>query len=350
MRSDIRVVHYLNQFFGGIGGEEMADVAPQKHEGFLGPGKAIDEVLKGKGRVVGTVTCGDNYFADNEDRALSEVLDAIRDFNPDIVIAGPAYNAGRFGTACGAICKAVQEELTIPAVAGMFEENPGVDQYHSDIYIISSGDKVRYTKKVLAKMVDIAIRLYNIQPIGKPAEEGYFPRNIIINELTDKKASDRAVEMLLAKIKGEEFTPELELPKFDRIPPSTLSKPLKAARIALATDGGLVLKGNPEERPRSRSTTFSAYEVKDAEELNSEHFEANHGGYHTVFVDEDPNRLVPLDALKTLERQGIIGEVHNKIYATAGVATSLANCKKIGEEIAAVIQSDEVDAVILTST
>lgn len=350
MGKDIRVVHYLNQFFGGIGGEEMADVAPEKHEGCLGPGGAIDEVLEGQGKVVGTVTCGDNYFADHEEKALSEVLRAIKDFRPDIVIAGPAYNAGRFGAACGAICKAAQEELSLPAVAGMFEENPGVDQYHSDIYIVSSGDKVRYTKKVLSKMVDIAVRLYKKEPIGKPAEEGYFPRNIIVNVLTEKKASDRAVEMLLAKIKGEEFTPELELPKFDRIPPSALGKPLKAARIALATDGGLVLKGNPEERPRSRSTTFSVYQVKDSENLDSEHFQANHGGYHTVFVDKDPNRLVPLDAIRAFKEQGLIGEVHDKVYATAGVATSLANCKKIGEEMAAVIQSDGVDAVILTST
>ena len=28
----MRVVHYLNQFFGGIGGEEHADTEPQIHD------------------------------------------------------------------------------------------------------------------------------------------------------------------------------------------------------------------------------------------------------------------------------------------------------------------------------
>ena len=33
-----RVVHYINQFFGGIGGEEKADHKPEVREGVVGPG------------------------------------------------------------------------------------------------------------------------------------------------------------------------------------------------------------------------------------------------------------------------------------------------------------------------
>ena len=33
-----RVVHYINQFFANIGGEEMAHIAPEIREGFVGPG------------------------------------------------------------------------------------------------------------------------------------------------------------------------------------------------------------------------------------------------------------------------------------------------------------------------
>ena len=35
----------------------------------------------------------------------------VKKFNPDLFIAGPAFNAGRYGVACGAIAKVVQEEL-----------------------------------------------------------------------------------------------------------------------------------------------------------------------------------------------------------------------------------------------
>ena len=35
-----KVVHYINQFFANIGGEEMAHVAPELREGYVGPGRA----------------------------------------------------------------------------------------------------------------------------------------------------------------------------------------------------------------------------------------------------------------------------------------------------------------------
>ena len=272
MAKDLRVVHYLNQFFGGLGGEDKADIAPQKHQGAIGPGRAIDQFLEDRGKVVGTITCGDNYFADQNEQALEEIIAMIQELMPDMVIAGPAFNAGRFGMACGAICKAIQERYHLPAVTGMFEENPGVDQYQEDIYIVRSDNNARGMSQALSKMVDIACRLADHDTLGRPEVEGYFPRNIIVNERTEKRASERAVEMLLAKIKGQEIVPELELPKFDRVQPAILGKALTEARIALATDGGLVLKGNPENRPRGRSTTFSAYEIQGIEAMEPERF------------------------------------------------------------------------------
>ena len=38
MGKEIRVVHYINQFFGGLGGEDKADTPPQITEGAAGPG------------------------------------------------------------------------------------------------------------------------------------------------------------------------------------------------------------------------------------------------------------------------------------------------------------------------
>ncbi len=40
MAQPIRVVHYVNQFFGGIGGEERARTPLEVREGPLGPGRA----------------------------------------------------------------------------------------------------------------------------------------------------------------------------------------------------------------------------------------------------------------------------------------------------------------------
>ena len=125
-----KVVHYINQFFAGIGGEEKADIAPEVREGIVGPGLALNNFFKkSDAEIVATVICGDSYFAENMDSASDFVVEAVKKFGADGFVAGPAFNAGRYGTACGAVCKAVGEKLGIPTVSAMYVENPGVDLY-----------------------------------------------------------------------------------------------------------------------------------------------------------------------------------------------------------------------------
>ncbi len=61
----IRVVHYINQFFAQIGGEEKADIEPVLMEGIVGPGLALKSGLGDDYEVVATVICGDTYFGGN---------------------------------------------------------------------------------------------------------------------------------------------------------------------------------------------------------------------------------------------------------------------------------------------
>lgn len=75
----IKVVQYINQFFAQIGGEEMAYVKPEVREGIVGP--------------------------------------------------GAAFNAGRYGVACGTISTAVKEELGIPSLTGMYVENKNIKKH-----------------------------------------------------------------------------------------------------------------------------------------------------------------------------------------------------------------------------
>ena len=68
-----RVVCYINQFFGQIGGEEMAHVGfSVKHEA-VGPAKLFQNLLKDSCEVVATVICGDNYFAGDMLQAASAI-------------------------------------------------------------------------------------------------------------------------------------------------------------------------------------------------------------------------------------------------------------------------------------
>ena len=65
-----KIVHYLNQFFGGIGGEDKADFQPEVREEIIGPGMALNAGLGDDYEIVATVICGDNYFGENLDKAI----------------------------------------------------------------------------------------------------------------------------------------------------------------------------------------------------------------------------------------------------------------------------------------
>ena len=131
--SKLRVVHYINQFFAQIGGEEMADYKPEYREGTVGPGLALKAAFGEEAEIVGTIVCGDSYFNENLETAKSEVLAMVKAAKPDLFVAGPAFNAGRYGVACGTITEAVKNELHIPAVTGMYVENPGADMFKNSV-------------------------------------------------------------------------------------------------------------------------------------------------------------------------------------------------------------------------
>jgi len=42
----MRIVHYLNQFFGGLGGEEKAGTGLESRDGAVGPGKVLSGLLR----------------------------------------------------------------------------------------------------------------------------------------------------------------------------------------------------------------------------------------------------------------------------------------------------------------
>src|SRR4030043_2409020 len=92
-KKPLRVVHYLNQFFGGIGGEDKASTKPQAKEGPLGPGKIAQEILGDRGEVVASIICGDNYFAECMEEATNKIMELILSYRPDAVLAGPAFYA-----------------------------------------------------------------------------------------------------------------------------------------------------------------------------------------------------------------------------------------------------------------
>lgn len=345
-----RIVHYINNFFAGLGGEETAHTPPEKRPGAVGPGIVLQNALGEGYEIVATVICGDNYFGENTEKALEILIGMIEEERPDLVIAGPAFNAGRYGYACGSISKASEERLSVPAFTAMYDENPGVDTFRKDVYILKTGNSARAIRTAVPDMAAFAKKILSGQEILGPETEGYFERGIRVNYFHEKRGSERAVEMLLQKIAGKEPLSEYPLPSYDRVAPAEPVGDMKKTKIALVTSGGIVPQGNPDHIESSSATKYGVYDIAGMKRMDKERFTVVHGGYDRQYVLEDPNLVLPLDAMRELEAEGEIGELADYFITTTGTGTSTDNARRFGESFVQKLLDDNIGAVILTST
>ena len=345
-----KAIHYINQFFAGIGGEDKADYKPEIREGLVGPSLALNSMLDAE--VTHTVICGDNFMGSNTEEALAEILGFLEDKEFDIFVAGPAFQAGRYGFACGTVCKAVEEKFGVPAITSMNVENPGVEMFKQDIYIFEGGKSAAKLRDDVKVMADFANKLLAGEKPGPAEEEGFFPRGIRAQVWLDsgETAAERGVSMLIKKLKGEDFQTELIIPKPDRVAIAEPIKDLSKARIALMTTGGIVPVDNPDRIQSASATRWGKYDISKMDKLEGGVFKTIHAGFDPAAADADPNVIMPIDAMKVYLKEGKYGSLHDYFYSTVGTGTTQAEAARMGKEIVELLKADGVDGVIMTST
>ena len=134
-----KIILYINQFFAGKGGEDMADYKIEIIDGVAGPGSGIQGSIGDTGKIIKTIICGDNYFLEHEEECLSFIRNIFEEIKPDLLIAGPAFNAGRYGMACGRISK-LAYEMGISAISGLYKENPGYERFKDFMHVVHTGN------------------------------------------------------------------------------------------------------------------------------------------------------------------------------------------------------------------
>ena len=348
--SKIKVVHYINQFYAGIGGEEKADIKPELREGVVGPGMAFNQAFGAEAEITHTIICGDSYFGENIDKASAEIMEMVKSTGAEMFIAGPAFNAGRYGVACGTIATAVKNTLGIPVLTGMYIENPGADMYKNQIYIVATKDSATGMRGAVKTMAALALKLAKNEKIEASCVEGYMPNGVRVNLFEKECGAVRAVKMLIAKLNDKPFVTEFPMPDFDKVDPNPAILDMSKATVALATSGGTVPKGNPDRIESSSASHYGEYDITGVMSCDGEHWETAHGGYDPVYVNEDGNRNLPIDVLREMEASGRIGKLHNKFYTTVGNGTAVLSSKAFAEEYAQKMIADGVDCVIMTST
>lgn len=350
----LRVVHYINQFFAGIGGEEKADVPLEVRKGAVGPGSALAAQLGDRAEIVATIVCGDNYFADHLEQTKDRVLEEVRKISPQVVVAGPTFNAGRYGYACIEVCNTIANQLGVPCIIAQYHENPGVELYrhfkNRKVWCLPTGDSAADMGKVIPKMAFLALKAASGQPIGPAHKEGYIDRGIRLPGMADKTGVERALDMLDAKIKGQPFRTEIPIISYDVIPPAPKVTDLTRTTLGVISTAGVVPTGNPDKFKSGNNKAYAKYPISGLRTMEAGKWIAVHGGYNTAFMHANPNLGVPLDVLREMEDAGVIGSLHSEYYAITGNGAQVTEAKRMGAEMAHSMKGAGVNAVLLVST
>lgn len=350
----MKAILYVNQFFGQVGGEEFAGHEPEIRDGLVGPAMAFQAALGDKVQLTHTIICGDNFMGSQTDEAIQRILAFLEGKEFDIFFAGPAFRAGRYGAACGHICDAIQKKFGVPVITSMNDENPGVEMYRSKMVIFKGGSSAAAMKKDVEKMADYGLRLLSGQKLLPAADEGYFGRGVRDQIWLDPpvNAADRVIDMLLKKVHGQPFQTELPIPKTDRVPIAPAISPAELAKmnVALLTSGGIVPFGNPDRIQSASATRWGKYDISSLDNLEKGEYMTTHAGYDPAAANNDPDVVLPLDALRAYEKEGKIGGIHKYFYSTVGTGTTQAEAARMAGEIVEELRAAGIRAAVLTST
>jgi len=143
-----------------------------------------------------------------------------------------------------------------------------------------------------------------------------------------------------------------EQPAYGEIPWTPVSRPLAESRVALLSTAGLSMKGDRPfdmEGERQRPTWGDPSWRRLRADASGDSIEANHLHIDTGYILRDINVALPVDRLRELVEEGVVGEVAPTHYSIMGYQGSdtreLEN--RSAPEIAEAMRSEEVDLALL---
>ena len=161
-------------------------------------------------------------------------------------------------------------------------------------------------------------------------------------------AYKRAFDMMLAKVAGNSYESELKIEKQEdikRAPAVKKDVPL----IALVTTTGLVPTGNPDNIPSTAATNWGSYSVEGKSRLDPSDYYCLHAGFDIIQENANPNRFVPVDAMRALEAEGKL-KLYSNYFVTEGTETTINNAMRMGKEMAEAFKKAGVDGVVFVTS
>jgi D-proline reductase (dithiol) PrdB len=182
----------------------------------------------------------------------------------------------------------------------------------------------------------------------QPEDEVVQFLNGLFNLAAEAKDSGdwRAVEEFLEGWE-ETLTQRLNPPRaYHSTPWTPFNKPLGEARLAVLTTGGVYVEG---QEPFDVNGDWSYRAVP--KDTPAGHFRVAHTHYDTTGVAEDVNCVFPIQRLREMERQGLIGSMADVNYSFMGYIpdpTGLIN--DTAPEVAWRLREEGVDGAVIGTT
>ena len=192
---------------------------------------------------------------------------------------------------------------------------------------------------------------YMARPARTREELTEFINGLFITAATGKDAGDyREMERFLL-----EWEDRMEAMLFANAPVpkglastpwAPVNKPVSGMRVALLNTGGIYVDGDMPFEPRADSSFRELPRT-----LRQDQVRVSHGGYDYSGVLEDVNCVLPVERFRELERQGVIGVLHETMYSFMGLIPDPAQLSaKTAPEVARRLKAAGVDAAFLAST
>jgi sarcosine reductase len=188
-------------------------------------------------------------------------------------------------------------------------------------------------------------------PAKLPLDDPYTGQSARNSIMAAKPGAARAADMLVAMMTGKPYEPEnTPMATVTVEPPAPGIKDITKAKIAFINGGGLVKIGEtPFSSGGATDGKFAQYDLTGVNALIPMQWEIHHGGYQPHYGTEDPHRLVPLDQIRALEKEGKFGSFHNTLYTWSSLTYTMVGCRMVGEGIAPLLKAAGVTGVIIDS-
>jgi D-proline reductase (dithiol) PrdB len=141
-------------------------------------------------------------------------------------------------------------------------------------------------------------------------------------------------------------------PPHPPIPWTPVRKPLAESRVALLSTAGISMRGDAPfdlESERRHPTWGDPTFRRIAADATAADVEVSHLHIDTAFIRRDLNVALPLDRLRELVRDGVVGAMAATHYSTMGYQGSSTRVleDETAPAIAAAMRSEEVDLALL---